>query len=105
MKCLPVSKVPHANGLILHDWHAEILAIRAFNHFVLEECRNLAMGRLNGSEYLRVRSAEEIAQTTSDGWWSGQPFAWREDVSLHMYCSEAPCKRPLLRTRKERSNF
>ncbi|KAL8387353.1 hypothetical protein RB595_009966 [Gaeumannomyces hyphopodioides] len=90
MKCLPASKVPHAKGLILHDWHAEILAIRAFNHFVLEECRSLAMG-LCASEYLRVRSAEEIAQTNSDGWWSGQPFAWKEDVSLHMYCSEAPC--------------
>ncbi|KAL8295697.1 hypothetical protein RB597_009212 [Gaeumannomyces tritici] len=90
MKCLPASKVPHAKGIILHDWHAEILAIRAFNHFVLEECRNLAMG-LSASEYLRVRSAEEIAQTNSDEWWSGQPFAWREDVSLHMYCSEAPC--------------
>lgn len=23
--------------------------------------------------------------------WHGQPFAWRDDVTLHMYCSEAPC--------------
>ncbi|KAK3397857.1 adenosine deaminase/editase [Sordaria brevicollis] len=86
MKCLPASKLPQANGVAVHDWHAEILAIRAFNRFVLEECKRLAHG--SQSEFIYRRTAEQ--QETPEVW-QGQPFAWREDVSLHMYCSEAPC--------------
>lgn len=87
MKCLPVSKLPPANGMILHDWHAEVLTIRSFNHFVLEECRKLAL--CEESEFLRRRGDDEL--DTSMEAWHGQPFAWRKDVTLHMYCSEAPC--------------
>ncbi|KAI0600614.1 adenosine deaminase/editase [Biscogniauxia sp. FL1348] len=104
MKCLPSSKLPQARGNVLHDWHAEVLAIRAFNRFVLDECKALAQGTLTESEFLRFRTAEEIAAArmtaVSDSSadadadadnWHGQPFTWREDVQLHMYCSEAPC--------------
>ncbi|KAI1635502.1 adenosine deaminase/editase [Biscogniauxia mediterranea] len=98
MKCLPSAKLPQARGNVLHDWHAEVLAIRAFNRFVLDECKALAQGTIAESEFLRFRTAEEIATTTATGDssadadnWHGQPFAWREDVRLHMYCSEAPC--------------
>lgn len=85
MKCLPTSKLPIARGTILHDWHAEILAIRAFNHFILEECKAvLATGR-DTSPYLRLRNDAD----SGDG--ETQPFRWREGVLLHMYCSEAPC--------------
>ena len=42
MKCLPHSKIPHANGNVLHDSHAEVLAIRAFNRFLVDECEELA---------------------------------------------------------------
>ncbi len=90
MKCLPSSKLPSANGVGLHDWHAEILAIRAFNHFVLEECRNMLANGCN-SQFLRLRPKED---TILEGVWHGQLFAWRDDVTLHMYCSEAPCKHP-----------
>ena len=81
--------MPTANGAVLHDWHAEILAIRAFNHFILEECRRIAASG-EPSEYLRRRTFDEII--VEAGAWHGQPFAWRDDVTLHMYCSEAPCK-------------
>ncbi|KAI0803556.1 adenosine deaminase/editase [Xylaria sp. FL0064] len=98
MKCLPSSKLPQAQGNVLHDWHAEILAIRSFNCFVLDECRAVASGSKNSSEFIRRRSSAEIAaahksvDTHHDGRdWHGQPFTWREDVLLHMYCSEAPC--------------
>ncbi|KAI1077494.1 adenosine-deaminase [Whalleya microplaca] len=107
MKCLPASKLPQAQGNVLHDWHAEVLAIRAFNRFVLDECKALASTPTSASEFLRWRTPEEKT-LTSNGTnpegnegeegeevggteWHGQPFAWREDVSLHMYCSEAPC--------------
>jgi len=91
MKCLPAIKLPVLNGMGLHDWHAEIMAIRAFNHFVLEECRDIAIhGR--PSEFLRRRDDEELAILEKESVWHGQPFAWRDNVTLYMYCSEAPCK-------------
>ena len=80
----------------IHDWHAEILAIRAFNRFVLEECKRLALQGDNvpQSEFIcrrRTVDHDESEQQGTTDVWKGQPFAWREDVSLHMYCSEAPC--------------
>jgi len=42
MKCLPYSKIPHAKGIVLHDWHAEVLTLRAFNYFLIQECQDLA---------------------------------------------------------------
>ncbi|KAK3298529.1 adenosine deaminase/editase [Chaetomium fimeti] len=90
MKCLPASKLPQANGVALHDWHAEILAIRAFNRFILDECRRLVEDSSAESEFLRRRTQDELP-ITSDECWHRQPFAWREDLTLHMYCSEAPC--------------
>lgn len=85
MKCLPQSKIPRAQGVVLHDWHAEILAIRSFNRFLLEECYALALSEKQSSEYVRLRSSEE--RTEEDF----QPFALKDDIDLHMYCSEAPC--------------
>ncbi|KAI1123914.1 adenosine deaminase/editase [Nemania abortiva] len=94
MKCLPSSKLSQAQGNVLHDWHAEILAIRAFNCFVLDECQALASGSRSSSEFIRRQSKSGLdqAQNPQDSFhWHGQPFAWREDVLLHVYCSEAPC--------------
>ncbi|KAH6648725.1 adenosine deaminase/editase [Truncatella angustata] len=101
MKCLPRSKLPKAQGNVLHDWHAEVLAIRAFNRFVLDEVESLSKGTATSSPYLRRRDeAEVLLPAGGDGGssrqqqpptWHAQPFAWREDVRLHMYCSEAPC--------------
>ncbi|RYP19004.1 hypothetical protein DL765_003587 [Monosporascus sp. GIB2] len=101
MKCLPSAKLPQAQGSVLHDWHAEVLAIRAFNRFVLEECRQLALGGPDtSSPFLRRRTPEEVRASAptagsygdaEGGCWHAQPFAWRDDVALHMYCSEAPC--------------
>ncbi|KAK7914594.1 hypothetical protein PG985_012297 [Apiospora marii] len=95
MKCLPQAKLPFARGNVLHDWHAEVLAIRAFNRFVLDECKLLAEGGPEAeSLFLRRRRVDELEllqSSTTTTPWCGQPFTWREDVKLHMYCSEAPC--------------
>ncbi|KAF2403617.1 tRNA-specific adenosine deaminase [Trichodelitschia bisporula] len=85
MKCLPVSKVERAKGVVLHDWHAEIVAVRAFNRFLLQECAILAKTGAGTSAYLRRCSPDELR----DG--SPQPFSILEDVRVYMYCSEAPC--------------
>jgi tRNA-specific adenosine deaminase 1 len=84
MKCLPSNKLHLAQGNILHDWHAEIIAIRALNHFLLDECHLISTPPYPTSDFLRNLSHDE----TPD---SRQPFTIRDDVSIHMYCSEAPC--------------
>ena len=86
MKCLPANKVPEARGLVLHDWHAEILAIRAFNHFLITECHKLAKSTDASSSYVRRREAHEITQSRGL-----QPFTVDQDLEIQMYCSEAPC--------------
>ncbi|KAK4236783.1 adenosine deaminase/editase [Achaetomium macrosporum] len=93
MKCLPASKLTQANGVALHDWHAEVLTLRAFNRFLLDECRHLAQDSTAQSDFLRRRMrAERSARSDSTSpLWHSQPFAWREDLTIHMYCSEAPC--------------
>ncbi|KAF1971913.1 adenosine-deaminase [Bimuria novae-zelandiae CBS 107.79] len=85
MKCLPSSKLPLAKGNALHDWHAEVLAIRAFNRFLLDELLFILTPPHPESTILRPRREEERTPT------SPQAFTIREDVQLHMYCSEAPC--------------
>ncbi|KAL6704109.1 hypothetical protein ACN47E_008772 [Coniothyrium glycines] len=85
MKCLPASKLPAAQGNILHDWHAEVLAIRAFNRFLLDECLLISTPPFAVSDFVRSQSVVE----QSDG--EHQPFTLREDATIHMYCSEAPC--------------
>ena len=84
MKCLPQDKVCQAQGIVLHDWHAEVLAIRSFNRFLLEECHAL-LSQEKSSQYLRIRDKDERTEAHF------QPFALHNDINLHMYCSEAPC--------------
>jgi len=85
MKCLPRSKIPNANGIILHDCHAEIIALRAFNRFLLDECALLSQDSLATSPFVEPRDVDQVDET------SPQPFTIKSNVSIHMYCSEAPC--------------
>ena len=86
MKCLPATQIAQANGSVLHDWHGEIVAIRAFNHFLLQECLELASSPTSRSSIVRRREAHEMSEV--DGL---QPFSIRNGLQLHMYSSEAPC--------------
>ncbi|CAG5182566.1 uncharacterized protein ALTATR162_LOCUS10224 [Alternaria atra] len=85
MKCLPSNKIPLAHGNILHDWHAEVTAIRAFNRYLLDECSLISTPPYPTSDFLRHLSPDEHTKDLQ------QPFTIREDVFIHMYCSEAPC--------------
>ncbi|KAF2850155.1 hypothetical protein T440DRAFT_115455 [Plenodomus tracheiphilus IPT5] len=85
MKCLPSNKLPLAQGNILHDWHAEIVAIRAFNRYLLDQCLQLSTPPHTPSDFLRRRTKDEYTAAEP------QPFTIKENVHIHMYCSEAPC--------------
>ncbi|CCE33649.1 related to tRNA-specific adenosine deaminase 1 [Claviceps purpurea 20.1] len=80
MKCLPASKLCDANGNAIHDWHAEVLAMRAFNRFLLDECMASA----------QHGQASQVVDVVPPGA-GGRPFKIKDNVRLHMYCSEAPC--------------
>ena len=92
MKCLPASKVIQANGNVLHDWHAEVLAIRGFNRWILEECAVLAeQGRKGEGEWVDW-TTEDIHDGQVPGASKPQrPFRLKPDVQIHMFCSQAPC--------------
>lgn len=90
MKCHSHAKLDHLQGCGLHDWHAEVLAIRAFNRFLFDECADLAAGTLGqGSAWLKWRTAAGGNGDVEEP--SRQPFKLRDDVSIHMFVSEAPC--------------
>lgn len=84
MRCLPAAKLSLAQGRCLHDWHAEIVAIRAFNHHLLRQCLRMAQNPAESCNILQRTANDPDAH-------SARPFTIRNDVQLHMYCSEAPC--------------
>jgi len=86
MKCLPSSKISQARGFVLHDWHAEILAIRGFNAFLIQECHDLVSSPGSTSPYIRHRVPNELSDFCGL-----QPFTLKESLKIQMYCSEAPC--------------
>lgn len=106
-KCLSASHIPRCRGLVLHDSHAEILAIRAFNYWLLTECHGvlaaerelLEQGKDETeqttpsiSPFIRRRSPPDV-QTDSSSISSIQwpPFEIQPDIRLYMYCTCAPC--------------
>jgi tRNA-specific adenosine deaminase 1 len=92
MKCLPASKVIQANGNVLHDWHAEVLAIRGFNSWILEECAALAQqGRQGDGEWLDWTNEDQHNEQEPDPAYPRPPFKLKPDVQIHMFCSQAPC--------------
>ena len=87
MKCLSASKsAVFSKGHVLHDWHAEVVAIRAFNHFLLQEAHDIAICSDYKSTILRRQTSVEISQETGL-----HAFTIHEDLRIMMYCSEAPC--------------
>ncbi|KAI3404793.1 hypothetical protein KGF56_002423 [Candida oxycetoniae] len=70
VKVLPNSVRSYSRGMIVHDMHAEILALRLFNFFILEEC------------------------TKKDSFWVKQlegKFRFLETAQLALFVTEPPC--------------
>ena len=87
MKCLPGLKPWLLDrGAVLHDWHAEILAIRAFNHYLLQECHQLASCAKYNSPILQRRQIHDMSEVQDL-----QPFIVHKGLRIMMYCSQAPC--------------
>ena len=92
-KCLPASALSQCHGTVLHDSHAEVLALRGFNRWLLGEVEELLRGDGYVSAYL-VRSLQAKEGDIHVGNRKDQmpkPFGLRDDVHLHMFTTEAPC--------------
>lgn len=86
MKCLPASKLAQSKGVAIHDWHAEVLVIRTFNRYLLDECHKLTVQGLSSA----VIERRDLSAADKDD--TRASFEIKKDIKLHMYCSEAPCK-------------
>ncbi|KAJ5748345.1 uncharacterized protein N7511_010041 [Penicillium nucicola] len=104
-KCLSASHIPRCQGLVLHDCHAEILAMRAFNYWLLTEChgllseeRQMAKNKDTSdprntktpfSPFIRRRTEEHDDGSKASTEWP--PFEFHSDIKIYMYCTCAPC--------------
>lgn len=76
VKAMPDKCRSYSNGTIVHDMHAEILAIRLFNWFLLNECTKLES---NSYESRFIERIEVLK------------FKWKPNIKLALYISEPPC--------------
>ena len=101
MKCIPRAVVADAKGCVLHDSHAEILAIRAFNCFLLDELDKVLNGRFRSyndhfklveypSKIIQWRDVSIESPSENHHHWH-PPFKIKDDLRIFMYCSEMPC--------------
>ncbi|KAK2767505.1 hypothetical protein FQN54_003662 [Arachnomyces sp. PD_36] len=103
-KCLSASQMPQSQGLILHDSHAEILALRAFNYWLIRECRSILAWEKERRDhdtpnpesgdcekYLTSPSPFVKRRTPPSTTTVWPPFELRKEVRVYMYCTCAPC--------------
>lgn len=86
MRCLPEFKAQKATGLILHDWHAEVVTFRCFNHFLLQECHRLVQCPDYDSPFIHRKEPDATLKNVDL-----QQFTMHDNLQIHLYCSEAPC--------------
>ncbi|OBA21992.1 hypothetical protein METBIDRAFT_40144 [Metschnikowia bicuspidata var. bicuspidata NRRL YB-4993] len=77
VKAMPDCVRRYSRGLIVHDMHAEILCLRMFNWYVVEEVKHAARRR--------------FLEPTGAAGPGGPRFRWRPGVRLALYVSEPPC--------------
>lgn len=104
---MSASHIPRCRGLVLHDCHAEILAIRAFNYWLLTECnsvlsreKQLPNGhdpsasdnqKVSDSPFIQRRKIGEVQDSNGTPPTEWPPFELRPDIKIYMYCTCAPC--------------
>ena len=83
-KCLPASSIPKCRGTVLHDSHAEVLALRAFNLFLLSEIQHILQIKDYKSRWVEYQGGPSLASQK-------KPFILRPTVGIHLFSTEAPC--------------
>ncbi|KAK6502966.1 hypothetical protein TWF481_008002 [Arthrobotrys musiformis] len=80
-KCIPTTTLPKSTGLILHDSHSEILALRALNHFLLQDARRILTDPEYTSPYLIYNNNNT----------NNPPFTINQSLKIHLFSTEPPC--------------
>lgn len=90
-KSLPVSTLPKCHGLILHDCHAEILALRGLNYWLLCEIQRLLESESFASEWIEFvpPGKDDFNGNVVEGEYL--PIRLRERVEISLFSTEAPC--------------
>lgn len=91
-KCLPASAMPKCQGSVLHDSHAEVLALRGFNHWLLAEIKTILENPTYISPFLES-STQAVSQIRQDRATTvpPAPFRVKENVLIYFFTTEAPC--------------
>lgn len=85
-KCLSASQIPKCGGLQLHDSHSEILAIRAFNCWLVRECRSILAWEEQQHQHQTQKSSSDRADIKTEIIESGKddsnpsPFVKRRSI-------------------------
>ncbi|KAJ4512483.1 hypothetical protein HRR83_006999 [Exophiala dermatitidis] len=90
-KCLSSSALPDCRGLVLHDCHAEVLALRGFNYWLLSEVEKLLESPEYESPFLESAdhcSADDQFVLLST---PRAPFRLKPTVMVYFFTTEAPC--------------
>lgn len=77
VKAMPDQTRKYSQGWILHDMHAEILCLRAFNWLLIEQIRDFELSPLSLLEKCHHGSKHK--------------FRLRKNLQLALYVSEPPC--------------
>ncbi|KZZ88604.1 Adenosine deaminase/editase [Ascosphaera apis ARSEF 7405] len=95
-KCLSMSQLDKCNGLVLHDSHAEILALRGFNYWLLKECK-VALSKesiLDDGKSTSPTASKflEYCSFRKTSYRLDLPiFQLSSNISIYMYGTCAPC--------------
>ncbi|KAK6351062.1 hypothetical protein TWF718_004235 [Orbilia javanica] len=101
-KCIPSTTLPKATGLILHDCHSEILALRGLNHFLLQDAHHILADPDYTSQYLTYTTIGSGSNhnrgdnTSNTIGCNGDdpdtpPFTLAPSTSIHLFSTEPPC--------------
>ncbi len=82
VKSMPDKDLGTFNGCVLHDCHAEMLAIRGMNVYIIQQCKLIENGGV--SKY--IRRAKQSPNVNGN-----YMFEMIDDVIISMYVSEIPC--------------
>lgn len=81
--------------MVLHDCHAEVLAIRALNYWLINECSTLIQQEQHNSEWGSSQIIEKTPfvrrRVTTESNDMSPPFEIHPDVKIYMYSTCAPC--------------
>lgn len=88
-KCLPKSALRSCHGTVLHDCHGEVIALRGFNRWVLNELEHILSNSVYHSPYIETSSVSSQGDLAEDA--SPLKYVFKDDVSFHFFSTEAPC--------------